>query len=163
MESLIDIRIAAEPEAVFELAAAVEEWPRILPHYRWVRRLAEAGPRRVVEMAAWRDFYPVRWTALVEPIPEQRLLRFTHLRGPTRGMEVEWRITPDAGGAHVAIWHRFESGIPLVGPLFAEYIAGRVFVNNIAGKTLRCMKREAERRQSAIGSRQSGTPRGTGR
>ncbi len=51
MESIIDIRIAAPPDVVFALAAAVEDWPRILPHYRWVKRLADTGPRRVVEMA----------------------------------------------------------------------------------------------------------------
>ena len=146
MESLIEIRIAADPAVVFDLATAVEDWPRILPHYRWVRRLIEAGPRRIVEMAAWRDLYPVRWLALVEPLPDRRLLRFTHLRGPTSGMEVEWRITPADGGTHVAIWHRYQSTLPVVGPLFAEYVAGRIFVSNIAGKTLRCMKREAERR-----------------
>lgn len=144
MESVTRIDIAADPDTVFRLAADVEGWPRILPHYRWVRRLADAGPRRIVEMAAWRDIYPVRWTAVVEPIPARRLLRFIHIGGPVRGMEVEWRISAADGGTHVAIWHRLEPSMPVLGRLFAEYIVGRLFIDNIAGKTLRCLKRVAE-------------------
>lgn len=150
METTTAIDIAADPDIVFGLAADVESWPRILPHYRWVRRIADGGPRYAVEMAAWRDMYPVRWTAVVEPLPAERVLRFTHVGGPTRGMEVEWRVSPTAGGTHVAIWHRYESKIPVVGRLFAEYIAGRIFIQNIAGKTLRCMKREAEKRAEVV-------------
>jgi hypothetical protein len=86
---------------------------------------------------------------LVEPHPETRRLRFYHVAGPTRGMEVEWRITPRHGGAHVEIWHRFHSRLPLVGGFYATYIAGKLFIDNIAGKTLQCMKREAEARAPA--------------
>jgi ribosome-associated toxin RatA of RatAB toxin-antitoxin module len=161
MESTIGITMAADPDAVFRLAAAVEDWPRILPHYRRVRLLADVPPRRIVEMAAWRDFYPVRWTAVVEPRPDERVLRFIHVDGPTRGMEVEWRLTPAAGGTRVQIWHRYQSRVPLIGPLFAEYIANRIFIRNIAGKTLRAMKRVAER-QPAAGSPQSGAPAARG-
>lgn len=145
MQSEIAITIQADPDAVFTLAADVERWPEILPHYRWVRRRRQIGARRILEMAARRDFYPVRWTAVVEPLPDQRLLRFRHIKGPTKGMEVEWRITPVEGGTHVVIWHSFVSTLPLIGPFFAEYIAGRLFINNIAGKTLRRMKEFAER------------------
>ena len=36
--TLIDERIVAAPAAVcFRVAADVESWPDILPHYRWVR------------------------------------------------------------------------------------------------------------------------------
>ena len=156
MESTTEIVIAADPDTVFKLAAAVEDWPRILPHYRWVRRLVDAGPRRIVEMAAWRDIYPVRWTAVVEPLADERKLRFTHVGGPVRGMEVEWRITPIPGGTHVAIWHHLTPK-SLLRRLFVEHVAHRLFIQNIAGKTLRCMKREAEGRAAvgaAAGSRQ---------
>jgi aromatase len=158
MESTIGIVIAADPDTVFNLAAAVEDWPRVLPHYRRVRRLADAGPRRIVEMAAWRDIYPVRWTAVVEPRPGERRLRFTHVGGPTRGMEVEWRITPEDGRTRVVIWHRFESRIPLVGDFYARQIVGRLFIENIAGKTLRGMKRAAEASARAAHAHRAGTP-----
>lgn len=149
MESTTEIFIKADPDRVFALAAAVERWPRILPHYRWVRRLSGDDRRRTVEMAAWRDIYPVKWRSTVEAAPEQRRLRFVHTGGPARGMEVEWRVTPERGGTHVVIWHRLQSPIPLVGELFADYIVGRLFVNNIAGKTLRRMKLVAERQTAA--------------
>src|SRR5215216_6576633 len=35
---------------IVELAADVERWPEILPHYRWVTLLAGGGDRKVVEM-----------------------------------------------------------------------------------------------------------------
>ena len=46
MDTCISRLVHAEPEIVFQLAAAVEDWPRILPHYRWVRVLASHGGRR---------------------------------------------------------------------------------------------------------------------
>lgn len=149
MESTTEIVIAAGPDAVFALAAAVEDWPRILPHYRYVRRLAGEGPRRTLEMAAWRDIYPVRWRAMVEPSADRRALRFTHVSGPVRGMEVEWRLTPVPGGTRVVIRHHHEPA-GLRRRLFAKYIAGPLFIENIATKTLRCMKDEAERSSRTI-------------
>jgi hypothetical protein len=38
----------------------VEQWPRILSHYRWVRVLeGRTDSEGIVEMAAWRPFGPV--------------------------------------------------------------------------------------------------------
>jgi hypothetical protein len=55
-------------------------------------------------------------------------------------MWVEWRLENQEGGVHVAIWHELAYAVPLLGPLFAKYVVGRLFVENIAGKTLRCLK-----------------------
>lgn len=154
MESRIGIAIAAPPERVYTLAAAVEDWPHILPHYRWVRRVGGTASRPILEMAARRDFaplpfaYPVHWTAAVQAFPDTRRIRFRHLRGPTRGMQVEWRVEPAAGGTRVTIWHRYRPRLPLLGAVYAEWIAGRIFIAHIAGRTLACMKQEAERRES---------------
>lgn len=145
MESTLRIHIAAGPDAVFALVAAVEEWPRVLPHYRWVRRLSGPGPRRTLDMAARRTFIPVRWRAVVEPLAEQRILRFHHTGGPTRGMDVEWRLTPEGNGTCIELWHRFHARVPLIAPLY-EWVAQHVFIEHVAGKTLRSMKREAEAR-----------------
>ena len=154
MESEVSIDIAATGDAVLELAGAVERWPEFLPHYRWVKALDQRAGKRLVEMAAWRQFgprwsplrYPVRWTAVVQPQPERRVLRFRHVRGPTRGMEVEWRVQERDGGVNVTIWHRFHSRLPLVGGFYAEWIAGRLFIGAIAGRTLRCFKHVLEER-----------------
>src|SRR4029077_17820143 len=100
MDPSIGRRIQADPDTVFRLAAAVEDWPRILPHYRWVRVLARTSQyRRTVEMAARRDVVgrlgiPLRWTAIETSEPRSRRLEFEHIRGVTRGMRVAWSIEP---------------------------------------------------------------------
>ena len=152
MESTIGIHIDAPPDAVFGLAADVLGWPRILPHYRWVRCLSPEGRPLVVEMAAWRDVVPLRWRARVQTLTAERLLRFHHIAGPTRGMDVEWRIvTAPRGGTDVTIWHRWTSRIPLIGEFYARYIVGHLFIDNVAGKTLRRMKAVAEGRARGAG------------
>lgn len=129
---------------MFTLVAAVEEWPRILPHYRWVRRVRGDDAHRELDMGARRGVIPVRWRARVEPLPAQRLLRFYHTGGPTRGMEVEWRFLPQGEGTTVELWHRFHSPLPLIAPVY-EWVAQHIFIEHIAGKTLRHMRHEAER------------------
>jgi uncharacterized membrane protein len=144
METTNEITIRAPADAVFRLAAETERWPRILPHYRWVRRLRGDDQRKLVAMAAWRDLYPVRWVALQQNFPEERRITFRHVRGISRGMDVEWRLTETPAGTHVRIWHAFHSNLPLVGELFAHRIVGQLFVSSIAGKTLRRIKQLAE-------------------
>ncbi|MFN8559797.1 MAG: SRPBCC family protein [Dehalococcoidia bacterium] len=146
MESTISIDINADPDAVFALAEGVEHWAEWLPHYRWVRRLATSGPCRVVEMAARRDVIPLRWTAVLEPLPALRRLRFVHIAGPTRGMSVEWRITPTAAGTHVEIWHRYRPAGGRLSEWYAAWVVGRFFIDAVAGRTLRYVKLAAEER-----------------
>lgn len=138
------ILIRANPMRVYELAAAVERWPEILPHYRWVHVLEADGNRRLVEMAARRDRFPVRWWAEQVCEPDVPRIRFRHVRGVTRGMDVEWSFTDGPDGVAVAIRHDLVLGWPLVGGIVAERLIGPVFVANIAGKTLQCMKVLAE-------------------
>lgn len=145
METTNEILIHAPTEAVFALAADTERWPQILPHYRSVRRLRGTDDHKVVEMAAWRDLYPVRWVAVQRNFPHENRITFRHVRGISRGMEVEWRLTSTAAGTSVRIWHQFHSSIPIVGGIFARRVVGQLFVSNIAGKTLRQIKRLAER------------------
>jgi ribosome-associated toxin RatA of RatAB toxin-antitoxin module len=134
----------ARPRTIYRLAAAVERWPELLPHYRSVRVLGERDGRRLVEMAAWRDGIPVRWWAEQTLYPDEPRIVFHHVRGPTRGMDVAWSFTPRPDGTYVAIEHELTLGWPLVGELIADRIIGRLFVDNIAGKTLRRIKALAE-------------------
>jgi hypothetical protein len=96
----------------------------------------------------------VKWRARQELFREGRRIRFHHIGGITKGMEVEWRIEPKADCVAVSIHHELRYPIPILGPFFAEYVVGRVFVQNIAGKTLRCIKQiaESEARESAESS-----------
>jgi len=137
------ITIQGPIDRVFELAAEVTRWPEILPHYRWVKLISQDGRRRVVEMAAHRDGIPVKWVSIQEPIPTEKRILFRHIGGPTRGMDVEWTMRDNDGLVHVTINHEFKPVWPVIGPL-AEYIIGRFFVHNIAGKTLARIKQIVE-------------------
>jgi hypothetical protein len=145
METTNEILIHASRETVFALASDTERWPLLLPHYRSVRRLRGTDDHKVVEMAARRDWFPVRWVAVQRNFPEENRITFRHVRGVSQGMNVEWRLTSTADGTAVQIWHEFRSPIPIVGEFFARRIVGQLFVSNIAGKTLRQIKRLAER------------------
>jgi ribosome-associated toxin RatA of RatAB toxin-antitoxin module len=138
------IVMQADVQTIYRLATAVERWPALLPHYRWVRVLHTDGDRRIVEMAARRDVIPVRWWAEQICFPDVPRITFRHVRGVTHGMEVEWSFTPVPGGVHVTIRHDLELRWPLIGGLIADYVIGPLFVSNIAGKTLRHIKLLAE-------------------
>jgi ribosome-associated toxin RatA of RatAB toxin-antitoxin module len=146
MEMTTRIQMSADRDTIFELAAAVEAWPQILPHYRWVRLLRDDGQRRVVAMAASRDGLPVRWTAIQVVDRADRCIRFRHIRGVTRGMEVVWTLTPNDQGVLVEIWHAFHPHWPFVPDVLVSLVVGRFFVDNIASKTLRRIKALAEER-----------------
>jgi ribosome-associated toxin RatA of RatAB toxin-antitoxin module len=138
------IVIRADAAEVYGLAAAVERWPTLLPHYRRVKVLKEAGNRRLVEMAARRDRIPVRWRAEQELFPEVPRITFRHVGGITKGMEVEWTFTPVPDGVRVSILHDLRLRWPLIGGIVADRIIGPLFVADIAGKTLRRIKELAE-------------------
>ena len=95
-------------------------------------------------MAASRDGIPVRWTSLLLPLPREQRIYFRHIRGVTKGMNVEWRLTKRDGGTHVVIEHDLRLGWPPVLRTIGEYVVTRFFIHNIAGKTLRRMKQLAE-------------------
>jgi aromatase len=142
----------AEPAVVYQLASRVEDWPHILPHYRWVRVHHDvAADRRTVEMAARRDVVgrlgiPLRWTALQTLYPAQLAIEFDHVRGITRGMHVRWDIGVERDGAVVAsIRHIFSPHWP-VPEFLIHAIVGEYFVNGVAKRTLRRIGELAERR-----------------
>jgi ribosome-associated toxin RatA of RatAB toxin-antitoxin module len=127
------------------LASATERWPELLPHYRWVRVLAENGPARTVEMAARHGFVPLRWTAEQLNDPARPHIAFHHVAGPTRGMDVEWIFTPlDANRTRVQIVHRLAFRFPFAADFFGKYVVSDIFIHGVANATLACMKRLAE-------------------
>ena len=52
------ITMRGDIDHIFAVASAVEAWPRLLPHYRWVTVLSGDTTERLVEMAAQRDGFP---------------------------------------------------------------------------------------------------------
>ena len=137
---------------IVELAADVERWPEILPHYRWVTLLEGGGDRKVVEMAARRGRFPLRWRA-VQEIDRSGLtpvIAYRHIWGPTRGMDVAWTFMETADGLHVAINHRFRPPWPLIGNVVADHIIGPQFIEHIAGLTLGTIKQIVEREHQTM-------------
>lgn len=150
------IVIHAPASRIYQLGARIEFWPEILPHYRWVAILRDEGRWRLAEMAATRDGFPVKWTSIQELDPARHRMRFRHVRGISRGMEVEWSIEPAReGGMLVRILHDFDPPWPRpLGPLVARHIVCDAFVHNIAGKTLLRLKSLAEGDQPSVISSQ---------
>jgi hypothetical protein len=136
--------MAADPRRVFALAADVERWPELLPHYRYVRRLPDPTGERRFAMGARRGAIPVRWEAVQRPRPEDGVIEFVHTGGVTRGMRVAWRIVGRDGGSDVSIEHELRLRWPIVGEAVASGVIGPHFVEAIAGRTLRRVKQLAE-------------------
>lgn len=159
MKTANTVHMAGELDHIVALAAATERWPEILPHYRWVTVLEGGGDHKVVEMAARRDRIPVKWRAIqfVDRSGPAPVIRFRHIWGVTKGMEVAWTFAPGPAGVAVTIDHDFDPPWPLVGNLVSNHVIGPQFVEAIAGKTLATIKAIVEDRDSRFGP--DGKPR----
>jgi hypothetical protein len=76
-------------------------------------------------------------------------IRYRHVRGITRNMEVRWRLVEMGGGSEgvvqVEIVHTWDGPRwPLIGRLAANLVIGPVFIHGIASRTLAGIKRAAE-------------------
>lgn len=140
----MSVHINAPYERIFPLAAEIERWPERLPHYRYVRRVPSTNGERRFAMGARRGPIPVSWEAIQRPLPEERRIEFTHTGGVTRGMEVAWRFEPRGDGWQVSIHHALDLRWPLIGGFAARRVIGPVFIDAIAGRTLRRVKALAE-------------------
>ena len=144
MRTFDTIEIATDPAAVYRAAAEILHWPAILPHYRWVKILAEKNDGALVEMAARRGWIPVRWTALQRCEAGGREIHYLHTGGATRGMQVVWELVPTEIGTQVTIIHDLTLDTPVIRWWIGKLIVGQFFVHYIAGRTLRAMKRHLE-------------------
>lgn len=147
MRTTIGVEIGAPPDLVFRLVRDVGRWERLLPHYAR-SRVVERRPdgSLVVDFVARRPLLavlglglPVAWRSRTWDEPESLQLRFVHIAGATRGMDVTWRIEPTASGCRVSIDHDFRPRVPG----FAAFVE-RWFTRPIAGRTLATVKALAE-------------------
>jgi hypothetical protein len=143
MRKTNSIIMRAPRTLIFETAANLALWPRILPHYRYIRYLEKSPARNVVIMAALRSGIPITWTSIEEIDRERMEVRFHHLKAFTKGMEVIWSFTEIPEGVLVEIRHDMKFRIPALAPL-AEPIIGGFFIHHVANKTLRHMKAYVE-------------------
>jgi uncharacterized membrane protein len=148
MRTANHIVIDAPWRQVFDAAAKVEDWPRLLSHYRWVKVLSGKGKRRVVDMAAWRDGFPCRWVSDQVLDPKAKTVYYRHIRSVwTQGMDVWWILKPK-GPRKTEILLTHDMADPAFPPFgwFLQHIVGNLFVHNIAGKTLAGLKKQLEAR-----------------
>lgn len=156
MRTIDEAYSTASPDVCFQVAADVEHWPEILPHYRWVRFIRKEGfASGLVEMAAWRRFgpigWPTWWISEMSHDPTRRVVRYQHVYGITTGMDVHWEVNalPD-GTTQLRIVHDWTGPEwPLIGGFAADHVIGPHFVSAIAGRTLAGVAAEAERRTAA--------------
>ena len=133
----------APKKSIFETAANLEQWPQILPHYRYIRYLERSPNRNIVVMAATRSGIPISWTS-EQIIDRDRLeIHFHHLKAFTKGMCVVWTFQDAPTGVLVEIKHDLAFRVNLLGAI-ADKIIGDFFIHHIASKTLRCMKSYVE-------------------
>ena len=158
METVDERVVRAPADVMFRLASSVEDWPAHLAHYRYVkfreRKLDGGG---VVEMSAYRPFelhaagvafnWRTWWLSLMSVDPRGRSIRFRHIGGITKGMEVEWEFhSESAKQTHVRIVHAWDGPRwPGVGLLAAKMVIGPVFIHGIASRTLAGLAKVAER------------------
>lgn len=138
------ILIHGTPEAIMALAFDLPRWPSFLPHYRWVKVLEEHGDSETVEMACWRTGIPLKWRSHLWVRPDERRMRFKHIAGPARGMDVEWQLEETDAGVRVTIRHDLSLEVPVVRSALGRWIVGEVFVSAVAGRTLACLKQAVE-------------------
>jgi ribosome-associated toxin RatA of RatAB toxin-antitoxin module len=171
MHTSIGIDVSAPPELVFALARDVARWERLLPHYArsrsdgrtadgtaltsFIARRPLPGPLGMLGLAI-----PVAWRSRTWSDDSPLRLRFVHVAGATKGMDVTWTIEPAAGGTRVDIHHEFRRAlpIPVLGPLLGDAafpaFVDRWFTRPIAGRTLATFKALAE----AVASTPQGIP-----
>ncbi len=124
------IVIHAPVDEIFRVTSNLEDWPRVLPHYRWIRKVEP----NVFQMAARRGWLPIRWTSRFEVKDGE--LRFHHLKAFTRGMDVTWTYTPTHDGVVVRISHELNRW-------YAGFLA-RYFIEPVATRTLATFKKHLE-------------------
>jgi len=149
MHKTNSIVMHAPKVAIFETAANLELWPKILPHYRYIRFLERGADRNVVVMAARRSGIPISWTS-EQIINRNRLeIHFLHLKAWTKGMRVVWTFSDTPDGVLVVISHDLRFRIPALA-LIVNPIIGDFFIRGVANKTLRCMKAYVEAKANRV-------------
>lgn len=156
MRTVDRTRMRAPLERVFRAAMDVEQWPDILPHYRWVRVLERGVEESLVEMAAWRPFgrlkYPTWWVSEMWVDLAAAAVHYRHVRGITAGMDVVWQLKPTSEGTDVTIVHEWSGPRwPVIGRAAASWIIGPIFIHGIASRTLAGIKQQVERAERGNG------------
>jgi uncharacterized membrane protein len=139
VHSSSSIIIDAPLENIFEVTSDLNNWPVMLPHYRYINYLDKKPAEDLVKMACWRGFLPLSWVSRHRVDPEKKQMHFEHQRAFTKGMEVVWSYQPIDKGIKVTITHDLAFRLKWLAPL-AEYIIAKHFIDPVARKTLGTFK-----------------------
>ncbi len=151
MITVDELEVRTPLTTMFDFAREVEHWPAHLTHYRFVRfRHKARDGGGLVEMSANRPFgpfnWPTWWLSEMAVDDEAPNIRFRHVGGVTKDMDVEWNFKKTSNGTLVRIVHVWDGpGWPAIGVFAANAIIGPIFVHGIASRTLAGLARVAER------------------
>jgi ribosome-associated toxin RatA of RatAB toxin-antitoxin module len=137
------IVIKAPLARVFQDTSNLLLWPKVLPHYRWIRVLNVGDDGLVVKMGARRGWLPIRWTCRFQVDPNTPELHFEHLKAFTRGMKVRWTYNATPDGVLVSITHELDRSSAF-GRWFAQHVLSDMFIRPIAARTLSHFKKYLE-------------------
>ncbi len=143
MHNECSMLIQAPLEKIYTMTSDLTCWPKLLPHYRWVRWISGGPDEGIIEMAAMRGIIPISWVSKYRRDPLEPMLTFRHLKAFTKGMEVRWIFRQEATGVRVTIEHDLEFRWPFLAPL-AETIIGGFMIDWVAPRTLSTFKRLLE-------------------
>jgi len=149
MHTANSILIRAPKNTIFETAANLELWPKVLPHYRFIRYLERGADRNLVVMAARRLGLPISWTSEQIIDRDRCEVRFHHLKAWTKGMDVVWSFQETPDGVLVEIVHDLRFRIRWLAPIL-EPILNYAFIHPVASRTLRCMKMHLESKAAPV-------------
>ncbi len=139
MHNTSTVVMYAPREKIFETAADVGNWPKFLPHYRYVQYLERTGDRAMVKMSARRNSIPATWVSELVIDRERGEVRFKHLRSWTKGMDAIWTFETLNSGIRVNIEHNLHFRVPALRSIVEPVISG-YFIDHIANQTLKHMK-----------------------
>jgi ribosome-associated toxin RatA of RatAB toxin-antitoxin module len=148
--------IAAPPQDVFKLAAAIERYPLLMEHHRRVDIIQETadepGVPRKARMASRQWGLPLpAWVALQRRYPEEGRIVLEIVAGTIRGMVVRWSIfqSQSPAATTVILIHDWEPEWPVIQgtPLAraaSDQVIGPLIVDRMVTKTLTRVKQLAE-------------------
>jgi hypothetical protein len=135
MRSEHQVMIPGTLADVLAVAASVERWSLLMPHYRWVRFIGRQGQGTVVEIGARRGPLWVRWTTEQLVFADEGRIVFRHLKGITTGLWTEWRLAQAGPRVAMVVSHDWQPGWPLIGPVAAA-VFFRLLVEPLTQRTM---------------------------
>ena len=150
MHRVNSILMQAPKIMIFETAANLELWPKILPHYRYIRFLERGTDRNLVVMAAHAFRHSDLLDLGANHRPRQVRNSFSSFESldkrNARRLDIfrkrRWCARGDFTRFAVSHSRRLRRSL--------NPIIGDFFIHNVANKTLRCMKAYVEARADKV-------------